>query len=903
MINSRRAIALILLVVMVAQLTPPANACGPSYLEPIFVFRGSPDLPFEDFTNGNIGIVLPTFGRKTLVIAYRYLNGGSFSADEQKELVKALRGAPPDGREDRPLKDWIAARKEFVSKDEPTPEIYVERQYGGYDFFPNCASNAFEVATKTLRDRAALHGSDSKDVRDWLAAQDTVFKNCVKGSHLPVEAGRERPEWLRKDRDYQTAAALFYSLRLDEARAHFAAIAADIDSPWQKTAEYLVGRTLVRQASLSRDELRKRQLYEEAEMYLYGLISKAGNFSLPSRRLLGLVKYRLRPEERVRELARALTFENGNTNVRQDLIDYVWLLDKFESEVIKEEEARKKESDINEDEPDDNERREVLEAVQKGELIQIFWAPKSELYERAHVIHFKPDVSEAVVILMFEARLGRQLTPDEAKELTELHKSALLYREQLMRPNSQLHINDHQGVEPGKLNRTLAPEFLTADDLSDWIFSVQAEDAGAYDHAYTKWRESGSHAWLIAALMKANRSSTGLDRLMRAAQRVDRDLPAFAGSFYHLVRLKLETGKKAEAREMLDAVTQTGLTHLPVSTQNLFAEQRMLLAQDLAAFLRAGLRTPVAFYDDGRLVSRAKFFEPPETSGENSDEHRFQLPQEFEDVLDEDLRNELRRVAEAESQRLMAWKDRALLDSKTTEVVNTHFSLPVLIEVSRGSALPDYLRQRIALAVWTRAIVLQKPAVADKVVPDLVNLSPEMKSLLTPYLNSKTAQEKERAALFILLKNTDLSPLIAEGLPPSPPADDYSKYYYESAWWCPPSLTEYTMEGDQVAKHVPVPPFMASAQVAEAKRDQARLIEIGDAKSYLGKRVLEWAKAAPGDQRIPEALFIASRANAQYKYGCDSWNHDNNTKQQAERLLRTRYPNSAWAEKLNDAKR
>ena len=106
------------------------------------------------------------------------------------------------------------------------------------------------------------------------------------------------------------------------------------------------------------------------------------------------------------------------------------------------------------------------------------------------------------------------------------------------------------------------------------------------------------------------------------------------------------------------------------------------------------------------------------------------------------------------------------------------------------------------------------------------------------------------------------------------------------------------MEGEEVPRNVSVPPFLNAAQVAEAKKDHEKLIEIGDAKSYLGKRVLEWAKAAPDDPFIPEALFIASHANAQYKYGCDSWTHDKETKDEAEKLLLSRYSASVWAGKV-----
>ena len=265
------AIALFLSLTILINSAPPARACGPSYIEPIFVFRESPDLPFAEYARGKIGIVQPTHGRKTLFIAYRYLNGGTFNAAEQQALVDALNGKAPEDEGIEPVKEWIAARSEIGPKEEKTPEIYTEREYGGYAFFPNCSRNAFEVATQTLKDRAARYGSDDQNVRSWLSAQDTVFQNCNGGAGAPAQLGPESPVWLRKDRDYQIAAAYFYSLKFDEARARFEKISQDSESDWQQTADYLVGRTLVRQASLTNEAVHKRELYERAVKHLRAL--------------------------------------------------------------------------------------------------------------------------------------------------------------------------------------------------------------------------------------------------------------------------------------------------------------------------------------------------------------------------------------------------------------------------------------------------------------------------------------------------------------------------------------------------------------------------------------------------------------------------------------------------------
>src|SRR5436305_14334431 len=108
----RRSVSCLLAIGLLFHSYISAKACGPSYLQPIFVFEESPDLPLQEFAAGKIGIVLPTFGRKNLLIAYRYLNGGSFPADEQNTLVEALDGQAPANEGAATLKTWCAARKE-----------------------------------------------------------------------------------------------------------------------------------------------------------------------------------------------------------------------------------------------------------------------------------------------------------------------------------------------------------------------------------------------------------------------------------------------------------------------------------------------------------------------------------------------------------------------------------------------------------------------------------------------------------------------------------------------------------------------------------------------------------------------------------------------------------------------
>ena len=869
-----------------------AKACGPSYLQPIFVFEESPDLPLQEFAAGKIGIVRPTFGRKTLLIAYRYLNGGSFAPDEQNALVEALEGQAPENEGEPALKAWISARKEYLHEEEP-PELYTERRHHGYDFFPNCAKNAFEVATTTLKDRLASYGASDPYVREWMRGQDQVFQNCSGATEIPRELGPEAPLWLRQDRDYQIAASLLYSLQFDQARARFEKIAADSESNWSATGEYLVGRTLVRQASLTQDEKRKRELYADAERHLQKLIDKGHPFGDASRKLLALIKYRMYPEERVQELADHLTIGGISQDLRQEVIDYVWLLDKFEAQILKEEHQRKEA--LKEKKPGETlasvfERNGADEAVVRGELISIWFSPKlaDETYDYRNNVSFqvKYDTPASEIIKLLEEKLSRNLTPEENSDIKERIKWSLESRKWLISQNRKLDAaaRDYEGCYNCydlKLQLADVSPFLLTKDLTDWILTFQNESPEAYTRALSRWRETESQAWLLAALTKADATSPEVIRLMRAAERIGFGSPAFPTIVFQLVRLKMALGKTVEAQQLLDSIVTTQFDELPVSAQNQFRAQGMQLAKTLSQFLKSAARRPVAFYDEGlyrtiseMLVSRKAEWSKEEFD-ESKDEYERRLERQYQSLVSQDLR---------------------LFDDRTADILDRHFSLQMLNQAAHDPNLSSYLRRRLMLVVWVRAILLKNDELATESTPDVIKVAPEMSSLLTQYLQTQGPAAREHLALYILLKFPGLSPFIAGTLPEPSTAED-SDYDFETAWWCKPSETEYR-SGNEVGKIVPAPRFLEPSQLETAQREYATLSAIGDAKSYLGKRVLQWAKSDPSDPRIPEALFIAGKANQSYKYGCNGWENDKETEQEAIKILSEQYPQSPWTAKL-----
>jgi hypothetical protein len=886
----KRFAAFLSSLLLLPLLANPILACGPSYISPIFEYEHAPENPYENFAAGRIGIIKPSQRRIVLMAAYRYLNDGGFSGAEQKALVEVWNAEfnnQPYEEDDigETVKKWVEKRRSVVGKEEKTPEIYVEREYGGYDFFPNCTKNAFETAIQTLSDRIVAHGSEDTGVRDWIKAQDKVFENCASGKSTPDAANEAMPEWLRKDRAYQTAAAEFYSLDYDSAKRHFAEIALDYDSPWQETAEYLVGRALVRQASLSKDKTKSHLLYTEAEQNLAIVATKGGKFSDSADKMIGLIKYRLRPAERVRELAQTIAAQGG-TNFRQDLIDYNWLLDKFEKETLEAEEKRKEElkkiennansssAAVNLPESANSNTNSNFDTLPMTDDLKIEFS--DDEYKESWFFFIKADATDAEALAKAETVLGRPLTDKMKEKVRNARKEA--YRNRFDGSNAPEYQGGYYGIE--KISRAILPDHLRLDELTNWLFTFQMAGNEAYLYALSEFRQTGSNLWLLTALSKADQSSTELKRLLEAADKLDRSGPAYPTIAYHKARILIAQGKTAEARKMLDELLDSG-AELPVSSRNLFLLQRVKLSETLDDFLKFAQLKPFAFDWDGTSGTIDDFIKQ-QKSWYSAANNPNQTREEYDKEVEENFKNE------------KLWQDRTMFDAGTVNLMNQHFPLPVLLEAEKSPALPEYLRERFAASIWTRAVLLGDFATAQKISAELLRFHPELQPLMDKVNLAKTPLGKQRAGLYLILKNPGLTPFLEDGLGK---ADNEFGSFDANDWWCAPYEMQYDEEtGTEVkVKPPPKPLFLTAPQSAAAQAERKKLTELGDAPKFMAGKVLEWARLAPTDPRVPESLFIVWEANGWTKYGCGN---NEELRQQLGDHLKKKYPQSEWTQKV-----
>ncbi|GAB6139440.1 hypothetical protein JCM14076_01690 [Methylosoma difficile] len=739
----------------------PAHACGSDFAEPVFVFSGRPD-NFADFAQGNLGIIQPNWNRTVLFRAYRELLGIPLSASEQQGLIRNWQAEfeqkdtdPNNG--DVALNHWLTVRKQaFPDLAEPgSIGDYRTLNANAYHVFLNCASDAFETASKTLQARLASYPG-SAAVKDWLTAQDLVFANCTQtSSEQLAETAADAPDWLKRDRAYQIAAAHFYAMRWQEAQDGFGKIAADSASEWQSTAKYLLARLAVRQARvyMGDDAHQQKTLYEQALPAINAVLAdpQAASFHAAAQQLLNFVNYRINPENAHNTLAKKLLEPAENPYFFQNLVDY----------------------------------RYLLNSQEYGQTV----------------------------------------------------------------PSTQA--------------------MRQASELTDWLFTVQYQSGGyiepsgddaaaAFRHAYERWQSSQSLPWLVACLMKAAPNTPESTHLLHASSAVKADSPAYLTVNYHVARLLSAQGQSNPARKILDTLLALPKARLNSSTISLLYQQRMLLAQNVDELVKYSQRQATAFAWNGfssMLVDLSK-------------------PKEGEDYY----RNE------------REWLDRNMFDADARRTLNLHTPLSLLKQIALHKDLPDYLKRRLVMSVWMRAVLLGNDASAQAFTPQLIKYLPELEKAIKPYRQAKNQQARFYEAVWLMLNHPGMRPLVEQGEGRTVALSE--RVGNGNDWWCDDDLnSQYVDDYGNPQSDLPSPSFYSRADIAQAADENAKLAALTGGSNFLANQVVAWAKYNPNDKRLPEALALAVKAT---RYGGCQNCATGKASKAAFDLLHKRFQGSTW---------
>ena len=396
-------------------------------------------------------------------------------------------------------------------------------------------------------------------------------------------------------------------------------------------------------------------------------------------------------------------------------------------------------------------------------------------------------------------------------------------------------------------------------DLTDWIFTMQSDEKDSFAHAVEKWRATKNDAWLVASLTKANKDSPELDDLMTASKTVDRTSSAFLAVNYHVARLQIAQGQADEPRKMIDSILSDKSLQLSVSTTNQFLSERLLLAQNLDEFVLFSQRHAAAFSYDGinnQLVDLAV------------------VPKDGEDYYKKER----------------PWLSRSQFDTDATRIMNTLMPVSMLEKLALHSKLPDYLKPKVVISAWTRAVLLNEEKIALELAPETMSCIPELKSYIPDYSKAKNSKARLFEASWIMLNNPAMRPVVDYGLERQSRFNEIDNY--RDNWWCITELAYKPTNSDTLELLVPV--FLSKTDLAVATTENSSISQLATSGSnYLAAEASAWATQIPAEKRLPKALHLAVKAT---RYGCQNCETEKISKAAFD-ILKIRFGNTDWKKK------
>jgi hypothetical protein len=416
-------------------------------------------------------------------------------------------------------------------------------------------------------------------------------------------------------------------------------------------------------------------------------------------------------------------------------------------------------------------------------------------------------------------------------------------------------------------------------DAGAWIYDINAllnDKAGpdAKADVLRRWREGHALPWLVAAMMYLDPDDPDAAEAMAAAQAIDAASPAYYTLAWNRQRLLIGQGKVEEARAELDRLIAA--PSLPEGVGNLMRYLRLKLARNIGEFAASAVRRGefIMYLYDPRTDLAATPLPLPPTKWD------------------------------IDSARVVAWrteltgKDAPAIDVDAAYAISSFMPLPIMARAVLAPGLPANIKRDLALATFTRAVLLGDAETGKAMAEALAPFFPQFADGWKSYRAAADAPARKVEAALLLLK-----------LPAARPYPDFGLGYlykrdvigvFGPRWWAGDEMPFGGNLDDQgnpmlctdcgLPLPLVAPPFISDADKARAKADNERLAKLPGAPTWLGAIVIPWAKAHLSDPRVPEALHNVVRAT---QYG----DMDSDTSKAAYELLHGKFPRNAWTAK------
>ncbi|MCY3623986.1 MAG: hypothetical protein OXH68_20030 [Gammaproteobacteria bacterium] len=241
-------------------------------------------------------------------------------------------------------------------------------------------------------------------------------------------------------------------------------------------------------------------------------------------------------------------------------------------------------------------------------------------------------------------------------------------------------------------------------------------------------------------------------------------------------------------------------------------------------------------------------------------------------------------------------RDTPLFAKETTVLVNDYFTPSMILEVIDAPALGNYLRGRMAISGWTKAMLAgdlnAALVLADRVRAAVPNLDSEFRAF-------QQADDKHFEAARIVFDHPAISPWIRPGegriqrhaSATRPAPDRIAVGAPDTNWWCADRVDrDHDQRVDEMLRDSRFAHYSASEREDIRRVSWARTTA---ATTSFGPHVLRYAREHLDDPRIPRVLHRLVFAT---RHACH-WQAPGSISRAAYVMLHEHFPESEWAQK------
>jgi hypothetical protein len=348
-------------------------------------------------------------------------------------------------------------------------------------------------------------------------------------------------------------------------------------------------------------------------------------------------------------------------------------------------------------------------------------------------------------------------------------------------------------------------ELRQNDELIDWLLASQGIGDDTEAHAVRRWRETRSLPWLMATLWRIGPQHPEAAAVLSASAAVPRTSPAYPTVSFFRVRLLIQRGDRATARTVLETLPSATGPGIDQEALNLLRAARVATA----------------------------------------------------DTFDEVLANASRRLVLKDPP-----PPGPVFGDDAARIFDRGLPLARLADAAESPLLAANLRGQLAVAAFTRAVVLDRPDVAGRMATVLKTAVPVLRSDVDRYLAVSDPQAQRHAAVLLLQRAPRMTTAVegsVDGIGIVVRASSHVAHYPNDAWWCttrPDSdAGEVTLLGDRTKVTPPV--FLSAAERTALVEEATALKAAGAGREFLAREAVAWSAAATQDRDVPESLARA----------------------------------------------